>query len=305
MGVFQGMILTAAEVQYEIRTRMEFAWTDQTDNLVYDVEATIEKFYINEYCRQRDVYRVNDGRSDRWLGTTYILAADMWQLQKPGIGTRARHCRIIWDKHWDGEKQAKVNIESPTICVHCGLTTSQRHFLEVCTDPRVTTIKRRAIADFDYARKRLQPQTPCGVILKILSEMIRSPGHASLWTGVWTPEVIDSFQDRGGDRASISDKEYLQVVTILRHLSNGLDDILKVQTQASVGNISAVVTNRAPKRQIGSQRTLAECGWGWRDASALDDSPESDFTPLSEDFGIKRTKTRHIREDDTSQFDVG
>jgi hypothetical protein len=301
-------VYSAVQVHDEIRSHLEFSWEDERGRLIYDLEQEVDSMRVMEYCVQRDKHRVSKGRKLRWAGVPSQLASDMWGMSKLPLGERARAVRTIWDKRWDGENQCKAGCSTPDICSNCGTRSGQRHMVEECWHPSIVRIREEAKKDMVKARGQLPVGGKEVKILSILEEMMKGVEAYSIWTGMWTVGVRKRYADKKGHEYRLDSKEYKNVVKVLSILADAVDKMLYVEQATVEAEVTEVASRTKKKRSIGGQRTLEELGCGPKrrhvDVEVIG-SQIREAEATAPDARMPRHRVRSIREDDSSQFDVG
>jgi exonuclease III len=295
-------------VQDQIRSHLEYYWEDEQGRLIYNIEDEVASMRTMEYCFQRDQYRALKARLPRWARVPSQLAADMWRTRHLSLGERARTVRILWDKHWNGENQLKAGCLTPDICSHCGTTSGQRHTVQDCSHPGVVRLRADAKKAMVTARRQLPVEGKEAKILGILEEMMEGDESYSIWTGMWTVGVRESFAGKNGHEYKLDDAEYKTVVKVLGILAEAVDKMLYVQQAAVVAEVMEVTKCQRRKPSIGGQWTLEEFGVGSkRSHEDIEDfgSQLQEAQATAPDARMVRRLVRSIREDDSSQFDVG
>jgi hypothetical protein len=296
--------LNEVEIQESIKAKLEFFWENRQGQLVHDVVEEVEEVRMMEYLKTRDQYREKEGNDCRWEGTTYRLAADMWNKGRQNIGSRARKVRIMWDKRWTGERQAKVGSETPDICQPCGEVMSQKHVIEECRCTHIVRIRENARKEFiEYSHKQRGKDKSYNV-LEVLSAMIARKGNASVWTGLWTPTTRERFEEKGGNQFTLNDEAYKKVVKGLQILAEAVGQMYEVNADAAELIETKNEVRGKRKRELGEQRTLEECGWKESQKSFEDGSRgvrEEEANPME----TEREEKKRKREDDNSQYDNG
>jgi hypothetical protein len=110
-----------------------------------------------------------------------------------------------------------------------------------------------------------------GRTLQVIIDTLTHEDAHTIWTGMWTPEVQEAIAARCP--WTLKAREYGQVVAALRHLSNGLLDLMKITEGETVR------TRRKKERTEGRQVTLQEL---WRVAT-VGRAPEAGTDPRGTD----------------------
>jgi hypothetical protein len=158
------------------------------------------------------------------------------------------------------------------------------------------------------ARRQLPVEGKEAKILGILEEMMEGDESYSIWTGMWTVGVRESFAGKNGHEYKLDDAEYKTVVKVLGILAEAVDKMLYVQQAAVVAEVMEVTKCQRRKPSIGGQWTLEEFGVGSkRSHEDIEDfgSQLQEAQATAPDARMVRRLVRSIREDDSSQFDVG
>jgi hypothetical protein len=231
-----------------------FLWYNRGGKIVFD-GASPQRMLT--YLHTRDHVRAlaEPPRPPRWQQTTYCLASKMWATQgKEGIGSWARAVRIMWDKHLSGENEAKWGMQVTRMCDLCGVPSSQKHLVGECRRHGMDEVRARAL------RKVRNEAVKYGVSLvgRTLSAIVETTDHPeghTIWTGMWTPSIREQISRKCP--WTLKAREYGQVTAALRHLVNGLLDLIRI-TKGEV-----VHKSRRKNVEVGglSQRTLSEL---WR-----------------------------------------
>jgi hypothetical protein len=296
--------------QDEIRGHLEFSWEDARGRLIYNLEQEVDSIRTMTYCIQRDKYRAAEGRQPRWAGVPSQLASDMWGMSASSMGQRARTVRILWDKHWTGENQAKAGFATPAICKVCGVVTGQRHLVEACVSPCIVRIRTEGRQNFDRARLQLPAEGKEACVLGLLADMLRQVEAYSIWTGMWTALVRRRFARMNGHGLELNTNEYKTVVKVLHILAEAVNAMVSVEQVAEDIVTMEVADTTRRKRSIGGQRTLEEFGFGNTkrshvEVTVLEEQQLRAEATAALEVRMLRHRVRSIREDDSSQFDVG
>jgi hypothetical protein len=303
------MHMAESYIKDAVRSHLEFSWEDAAGRMVYNLENEVDSIRAMTYCLRRDEYRAVQGRPVRWFGVPSQLAADMWSMNKMAVGERARVVRIIWDKHWNGENQVKAGSSAPSMCRHCGAVSGQKHMVEACLHPLIVRIRDQAMVDFDMARSQFDESSKEARILEIVADMMAFEEWYSIWTGMWTKGVRERYDQQQGHQQLLVASEYKRVVKALKILAVAVDKMMSVDQTVNEFMVTEVVTVVRRKRSIGGQRTLEELGWSPKrshvEVVGLRGPARNSEAATANDGRVPRHRVRHIREDDSSQFDVG
>jgi hypothetical protein len=249
-------------IQFGIQNRMQFYWED-TSGQIADPAEEVYRTRLEKYTVRRDGHRNDKDIPERWHYAPVRMAADMWMRGKNNVGAAARIVRIMWDKHWKGDKQQAAGLLEVDTCNHCMVMTSQAHTIGVCQKPEILAIRKGTCNKFENYVQSVKG--PSREVLNIIETIYCQHDSTSIWTGMWTPEVQEKFERAGGKNITIVSREYKMIVKGLRILTQGVEDMynhnMSRRTEEHDSVASEDANNRDKRgRDIGMQRTLEECG---------------------------------------------
>jgi len=181
-----------------------WTWTLGGVPLLESIQSRAARARAARYLRNRDDLREEPGRPREWEGRTISFAAKTWGGEgEPGVSSRARSVRLLFDKQWDGRNEGKGKGDgSPLGCPLCGEPDGGDHWARQCGEQPLTKIRSKAEREIRAAAERTKRRRGTYAPSEMLKRIVdwvrdnltsKDPGSFRLWCGLWPGAALDRW----------------------------------------------------------------------------------------------------------------
>ena len=233
----------------------------------------VKRWRADKYLKDRDADRETAGLPPKWVDADFSLVNKLYKHYGRLHVTRARICKLVFDKYWHGGNRIKGCRGDADLtrvleeCVICGDVDNEYHSLVGCLDSEMVGIRDAAISELaGIIRQYTWIDGRRSAVVEVLRGMaLHDYDRHTIWKGVWSSSQKLKFRERlraaGLAEDVLSDRQVRSaLVTAMRVLADACMEVRKCHAarRSSVvgadanddegGRIAAVASRRGARR---------------------------------------------------------